>query len=420
MKILWLCNIPLPAIAEHLNLPVTPAGGWMAGMASGIQNSGTFEMSIAFPVRGLQYLKTGKANNLEFHAFPATGFVNYNPEMELWFKQILELSKPDIVHIFGTELPHALAMTKTFGRPGRTVINLQGLCSIIAKHYMSGVPERVQRQYTLRDIFRRDNLLTQQRMFARRGEFEIQALQRVNHVIGRTTWDRACASQINPSAAYHFCNETLREEFYRHRWNINTCERGSMLISQATYPIKGLHFFLEAMPEILKRHPNAHLYIAGSNPTGGETLKERLKITSYSKFIRSIVKKLHLQKSISFPGVLDEKGMCQQFLKTHVFVSPSLVENESNSLSEAKIMGVPSVASFAGGVADRIINGVDGFLYQHDAPYMAAYYISKILSDDELALKLSNNSIVNALAVNNPIDNTARIIEIYKYIYSHG
>lgn len=416
MNILWLCNIPLPNIAETLALPVPSVGGWLTGMANGIKNLDRFKLTVCFPQRGLTTLESGLVEDIKYYAFPATNPSRYDSRMELWFNQILENAKPDIVHIFGTEFPHALAMAKTFGRPDKTVINLQGLSSIIAQHYMGGVPEKIQRQSTLRDFLRQDNLQKSQRMFARRGEYEKQALQKVNHVIGRTTWDRACSNQINPEATYHFCNETLRNEFYNHKWDINCCQRYSIFMSQCGVPLKGLHFLLEAMPEILKQHPQTHLYVAGSDPTGGGTLKGRLKLTSYNRYIRSLIKKYNLQKSISFTGVLDEKEICRQFLTAHVFVSPSVIENESNSLSEAKILGVPSVASFVGGVADRIDNGVDGFIYQHDAPYMAAYYISRIFNDDELALRISKSSAEAALAVNDKKANTARIIEIYESI----
>lgn len=187
-------------------------------------------------------------------------------------------------------------------------------------------------------------------------------------------------------------------------------------MSQAVLPLKGLHFMLAAMSEILKLHPDAHLYVAGIDITGGKTVKEKLKVSAYGKYINKLIKKYNLRDSVSFTGSLSEKEICKQFLLSHVFVSPSTIENESNSLSEAKLLGVPSVASFAGGVADRIQNGVDGFIYQHDAPYMAAYYISKIFNDDNLALKLSKNATKTAANINNKELNTARIIEIYNSI----
>lgn len=109
------------------------------------------------------------------------------------------------------------------------------------------------------------------------GAFEIKALQKVRHVIGRTTWDRACTYQINPDAQYYFCNETLRGEFYKHNWDICQCERHAIFVSQGSYPIKGLHFMLEAMTLILKHFPNTKLYVGGQNIIKTDTLKDRLE-----------------------------------------------------------------------------------------------------------------------------------------------
>jgi len=115
------------------------------------------------------------------------------------------------------------------------------------------------------------------------------------------------------------------------------------------------------MPLILKRFPDTKLYVSGQNITKSDTLKDKLKISSYGKYIKELIEKYNLQKNVLFTGILDEKQMCKRYLKSHVFVSPSIVENESNSLSEAKILGVPSVDSYVGGVIDRIEHGKDGF-----------------------------------------------------------
>ena len=42
------------------------------------------------------------------------------------------------------------------------------------------------------------------------------------------------------------------------------------------------------------------------------------------------------------------------------------------------------MASYVGGVTDKIEHGKDGFFYQHDAPYMLAHYVCEIFSSDDL------------------------------------
>ena len=45
------------------------------------------------------------------------------------------------------------------------------------------------------------------------------------------------------------------DEFYKHKWNIDNCDKFSIFMSQGSYPIKGLHLMLEAMPIILENFP---------------------------------------------------------------------------------------------------------------------------------------------------------------------
>jgi glycosyltransferase involved in cell wall biosynthesis len=279
-----------------------------------------------------------------------------------------------------------------------------------------GLPLKVQSRFTFRDIVKLDNLKQQQRKFVKRGQLEIEALQKVKYVIGRTTWDKACTSQINPNAQYYLCNETLRDEFYKHCWDINRCEKHSIFVSQGSYPLKGLHFMLEAMPLVLKQFPDTKLYVGGQEIIKSNNIKDKLKISSYSKYIKELIRKNHLEKHIEFTGLLNEKKMCERYLQSNVFVSPSSIENSPNSLGEAMILGVPCVASYVGGVSDMLRQNEEGFIYQADAPYMMAYYICEIFGNEELALKFSKNAREHALSTHGREENTKRLMEIYKII----
>ena len=75
---------------------------------------------------------------------------------------------------------------------------------------------------------------------------EKKILQNVSNVIGRTEWDRKCVMSINQRCHYYHCNETLRDTFYEGSWNIENIQRYSIFVSQAYYPIKGLHILISA------------------------------------------------------------------------------------------------------------------------------------------------------------------------------
>lgn len=418
MNILWLTNIPLPEASILMNEKPSPFGGWLVNASKLLSGINDVELSIAFPKGELKDVKFLKGDNINYYVFPP---VNDKDSTEVeeneYLEKIINQSAPDIVHIFGTEFAHTLAMVNVCRRKGiKAVISIQGLVSVIARHYMAYLPPKVQNGYTFRDFLKQDNLKQQQKKFFRRGKYEIEALQKVKYVIGRTTWDRACVTQINPNVKYYHCNETLREEFYKHMWSIEKCERYSIFVSQGSYPIKGLHLMIEAMPLILKKFPNAKLYVGGNDITRSHTLKEKLKLTYYGKYIRDLIKKYQLQDKVIFTGLLDEKQMCERYLKSHVFVCSSSIENSPNSLGEAMILGVPCVASDVGGVADLLKHQEEGFVYQADASYMLAYYVTEIFLNENLALKFSKNARARAMKTHDKEENTKRMLEIYRSI----
>lgn len=78
-----------------------------------------------------------------------------------------------------------------------------------------------------------------------------------------------------------------------------------------------------------------------------------------------------------FTGILSEEKMIEQYLKSNVFVLPSVIENSSNSLGEAMLLGMPCVATNTGGTMDILEHKKEGFLYPYTEPAMCADYISR-------------------------------------------
>lgn len=416
MKVLWLTNIPLTKVAEDLMLEKNHGGGWLEGLFNIITNDENINLYLIFPFNTNKVTK-GKWRNVEYFGFPQ----NYNFRqssanlLQKVMEDILKEVNPDIIHIFGTEYKHTLAMTNAaikLNKINHTLINIQGICAKIAFHYFTGLPNWVKYIATFRDLLTRNNIYYQQKKFISRSRYEKKAIMNVTNIIGRTDWDLASTKEINKKVNYYHCNEILRDEFYEQEWDISSCIRHSIFISQATYPIKGLHILLNALPEVIKEYPDTHLYISGSDITN----KNWIKTSTYGWFLNRLIKKHNIESNITWLGILDGIQMRDRYLKSHVFASSSLIENESNSISEAKLLGVPVVASFVGGVTSRIKHSEDGFLYQHDASYMLSYYICKIFDNDKLAIELSRNSKISANNINDRKTNYEKLLSIYAEI----
>lgn len=407
MNILWITNIPLPPICQSINISTPVVGGWMYASAQLIAKEQNIRLSIATPYSGKIFIDK-EIDGIRYFLIPLNGANNtkYQKKLEVYWKKIHQLVKPDIIHIHGTEFAHGLSYIKACGSQ-KVVVSIQGLVSCIANYYLAGITDsEILKSITIRDIIRKDNLFQQKKKFEQRGLIEIQLLKSVKHIIGRTSWDKAHTWSINPDAQYHFCGETLRKEFYQHTWKYCNCEKHSIFLSQGSYPIKGLHKVIEAIPFVLKEYPDCHLYIAGDNIID----KQWYRISGYGQYIKRLIKRHNLHNYITFVGNLSERDMCMQYLRSNLFICPSAIENSPNSLAEAQVIGIPYLASYVGGVPD-FINNPD-LLYRYEETEMLA---NKICTIFKLENRAAQKTELDANKFN-PIENRDSLINIYSKI----
>ena len=411
MKILWITNVALPDVSKDLDTQPSPFGGWLTGYLNEILKKDIHLVSV-FPYgKNVQ----GNFENITYYGFKAK---SEKKELLEYFVNIIDKEKPDVIHIFGTEFLHSNLMVKASKKLSmlqNTVVSIQGLVSLCAKHYFAFLPRRVINGFTLKEILKRNNIKNSALKFKKQGVSEVETLKEVKNVIGRTDWDEAAVKQINPNINYHFCNESLRDGFYNKEWSLENCEKHSVFVSQSSYPLKGFHLMLEGFKEIVKKYPDAKLYTTGKNPL---TLKgkDKLKQSFYSKYLGKLIKKYKLEDNVEFLGFLSEEKMVERMLKSHVFVSPSSIENSPNSVGEAMILGVPTVSSDVGGVKNMLTHGQEGFIYPADEPYMLEYYVSKIFENSDLAKEISKSAKEHAEYTHNRSLNGKTLMEIYNKI----
>ncbi len=425
MRVLWVCNIMLPVIAKELGIPFSNKEGWLSGLAGRLLRGedSQIELGVCFPAavpQGKEFF----SGRLEGGKLSGYGFAEdtvheeiYDEALERRLGEVIAEFGPDIIHCFGAEYGHTLAAVRAFAKPQRTLIGLQGICSAIAGHYLDGIPAETARRSTLRDRLRRDNLLQQQEKMRRRGEREEQALSLAGHITGRTRFDKNAAGRAAPQAKYHAMNETMRDVFYEGCWDYERCEKHSLFVSQGNYPVKGLHYMLQAMAILKKQYPDIRLYVAGDSIVRHSTLKEKIRLSSYGKYLLGLIREGGLEGRVSFLGQLDAGEMKERYLKAHVFVSPSTIENSPNSVGEAMLLGVPVVSSGVGGVPDMLDDGKEGLLYHAGNVSALAMAVTRIFEDAALARSLCAAARERARRTHDADANCRRLLEIYHEMY---
>jgi len=380
MKIIWITNTFLPEVSAIMTgeKELKSSGGWMIGAANALINNKNIELTIATVHSCVDKLTNVKGSRISYYIIPyGKGNEKYNSEYEKYWQIIYKNVNPDIVHIHGTEFSHGLAYVNVCGSKN-VVVSIQGLKSAIAPYYLFGIRySDIIKYITFHDILK-GSLLSEKNRFKKSGKYEFELLKKVTHIIGRTSWDRARTWAINPNADYHFCNETLREEFYDGSiWNYSSCNKHSIFLSQAGYPIKGFHQVLKAIPLILREFPDTTIRVAGEDITRSNGIKGILHYTGYGKYLKRLIRKYHFEEAVTFVGNLNAQQMKQEYLKANLFICPSSIENSPNSLGEAQILGVPCIASYVGGVMD-MMKGNEQNLYRFEEFEMLAYRICEV------------------------------------------
>lgn len=417
MKVLWLVNGVMPEYARLAGRAESPYGGWLDGSAEYLSRIPEIELAIIIPDRALAAV-TGpcQGKRITYYPIPDVSTWNLNKARSL-FSDILQYARPDLVDIHGTENFHAFALAVTCAQSGTPfAVTIQGIVGAISAHMNTGLPPRVVRDHTLRDLVRGNLTGDLARRFERMGETERRTLRLAPNIIGRTAFDRAYTSQVNPSARYYHCDESLRDVFYGPTWELSGCERRTIFLSQANYPIKGAHLALAALAILAEEFPDVRMFVAGKDITRTRRITDRLRLTNYGRHLRKLRAGLGLSDRVGFIGEVGATEMIRWYLSCNVFVCPSTIENSPNSLGEALVLGVPSVASYVGGVPDFVEHEANGLLYQADAPYMLAYQISRIFREDELAVSLSREARARSAFVYDRSKNAEELARVYETI----
>lgn len=416
MKILWVSLVKFPPLCDflHENIPVNC--GWIYSSAEALLNTAEdIHLGVVIGTNSRK-LSHHKVKNIDYYLVPMRSIGSCSNHMIRDCRTVITKFEPDLIHIYGTEHSLALAMTLANMKEKPIVANIQGLASGIERYADGFIPffSKVC-NITMNDFHRNSFLLGYKSRFRKRANCEYKVIQHLTHVIGRTAWDRDHCFAINPSLCYYNVEETLRDVFYTERkWQYDTCNLHTIFVSNSIEPIKGAHIVIKALPIILRHFPDTKVFFAGKDILSKD-IKIKMSLTGYNLYLKRLIKKLHLQDHVQFVGVLSAEEMKSAYLAAHVYVLPSAIENSPNSLGEAQLLGVPSIATYCGGIPDMIQESQTGYMYRYSEYEMLASLILQVFNNTNLNA-LSNAEIYAAENRHDRIKNVTRLINVYEAI----
>ena len=144
---------------------------------------------------------------------------------------------------------------------------------------------------------------------------------------------------------------------------------------------KGQDKLVEALPRILKSHPDAHLLFVGVGP--------------HLEYIHKRAIQLGVLGSISFVGRVQYQELPRFISVGEIFAMPSRsrlagleVEGLGIVYLEASSCGLPVVGGISGGAPDALLEGETGFAVDGRDPQAVADAIIRLLDDPKLAKKM--------------------------------
>lgn len=382
MRVLWIgnsgCYVPSHQGAGGYN-----GGGWVASVQREVIKQDGITLGVAFCKDGEpdKVVQDGVTyypapNHTKSKKDKIVDFLKINDvtrDEVVWsyyeekFKRIIADFKPDVIHIFGSELYQNLAARVVGDIP--MVLHIQGLLSLYIYIFLPPSVSKWQFIMSGKGLKGKYHNYQYLAYWYRSVHREKAILKAVPHVLGRTDWDRQALEVLNPKAKYHYGGEILRDIFYEEKERKMPTGKPviTTIISFPTY--KGYDVILHTA-NILK------------NEVGLE-FEWNVYGNVQPEFMEKHTGLRHENLNVHLKGVASAEQLHEALLGSTLYFHSSYVENSPNSVGEAQLVGVPVVASRVGGTDSMVEHDKTGFLYPVTDPYMAAYYIKRLVDNKE-------------------------------------
>ena len=181
------------------------------------------------------------------------------------------------------------------------------------------------------------------------------------------------------------------------RFNVKPTGKNIVYVGRL-HPEKSVDTLIKAVPHIISKQPNAHVYIVGAG--------------HQDKLLEGLAQKLHVQDYVTFLGKVSDEDLVSAYNLGDVFVLPSLAELEGMALLEALACALPVVVANAPGSAARYFVKQNGLLFEPENEQDLAEKVITLLENDPLRESMAQAS----LAMSKRYD-LAHSIELLEQVY---
>jgi len=418
MKVLWFSNTPANSEA-FLNNRLT-GGGWLKSLDLAIQAKVELHIAFYFPKLSepFTFLNTTyypiSHPNWKLKAVINTLRPSFTDTEDLQqYLEIINKVQPDIIHIHGTENPFGCIIPQV---NAPVVVSIQGNITVYQHKFFAGLGKGyAKKKYAGSKLI--NNLLQKSFYENYKGmekmkERELKNLKATQYVLGRTDWDKRLSMMMTTNARYFQSEEMMREVFHHTKWMRNSPGIEEPFIIHSTTGngfYKGFETICEAVQ--LLHNKIEFLFewrVAGLSDT-----------SSLVKVVKEKMGKAYPKSGLILMGSLSEEALAVKLTEAHVFVTASHIENSPNSLCEAMLIGMPCIATFAGGTGSMIQDRQEGILIQDGDPWVMAGAIVEMAYSFEVAIGMGAKARLRALKRHDKDGIVTQLLDIYQTVIKH-
>lgn len=164
-----------------------------------------------------------------------------------------------------------------------------------------------------------------------------------------------------------FKTSNLSKEEARNKIGIH----GNIILSVGRLmPWKGFRMLIKIMPRVLELKQFARLVVVGDGPD--------------KKALDAMIKNMGLDQKVFLVGKKSKEELATYLAAADMFILNSGYEGFSHQILEAMTVGIPVIASVAGGNKEIITQGENGFLVKYNDEFNIVEAVKALWNDKEL------------------------------------
>lgn len=306
------------------------------------------------------------------------------------YLRVIDKIQPDIIQLFGLEHPYIRVVGNT---TIPIIVHLQGMNGPIyikSKSNKRFSTIQILKSTSIKNLITGNIPYIYERKKSKVIAIEETYYSKIDFFLGRTDWDYLFTKSISPFSEYFLGQELLRSSFYENEWKPRKTKCFvifSTLGDGLRYNIDIIFRSIQLLERTYKEF--GFIWNIAGLDYSSTTYRVALKSGIYSK-------------KVNFLGRLDSKELVSEMLNSNLFVFPTAIDNSPNALQEALLLGMPVIATHAGGVSSLIEHRKTGYLIPEGEPYSLAGAIVDIYQNYDKAILMANNARKVAQKRNDP------------------